>query len=257
MRYTPCTTPPRCIHLSKQVMTGAVPIYLYNSTISILSSPSQALLLRILRLSNGCFSPGRPSIPRLELPHLDLGPLRRSPNLPIGLSVHVSGPQLQVSSLLALSLLLLSLFDGNPSTGVPLEHQIRADSGLFHRRQLHLCSNHAEPPSAHTISGEREDLVPLEDNSNVLSLWMLLWILVVFDVSAGRRIYRMISSHCAVFAREPMCAALAEYNVAGNHILFCYFGNQLLSPNLIDGRNETYLRISWHLDAFLGHLSLY
>ena len=61
-----------------------------------------------------------------------------------------------------------------------------------------------------------------ENYSDVLSFRVLLRILIVFYISALRCIDSVISTHCTVVAWEPVCSALAEYNVARNHILICY-----------------------------------
>ena len=61
----------------------------------------------------------------------------------------------------------------------------------------------------------------LEHDSDVLSFGVLLRVLVVFHVSALSRIDSVVSPHRAVLAGEPVRSALAEYNVAGNHILIC------------------------------------
>lgn len=52
--------------------------------------PPQTPLLRILRLPDSRLPPRRPPIPRRKLPNLYLGPLRRPPNLPIRLTIHVA-----------------------------------------------------------------------------------------------------------------------------------------------------------------------
>lgn len=61
----------------------------------------------------------------------------------------------------------------------------------------------------------------LEHNTDVLSLGMFFRVFVVLDITALHRIDRVVSSHRAVIAWEPVRASLAEYNIAGDHILFC------------------------------------
>lgn len=63
--------------------------------------------------------------------------------------------------------------------------------------------------------------MPLKHNADVLSLRVLFGVLVVLDVSAFCRIDSVVSPHRTVVAREPVGAALAEYDVAGDHILLC------------------------------------
>lgn len=59
----------------------------------------------------------------------------------------------------------------------------------------------------------------LEYNANVLSLWMPVRVFVVFDIASLGRVDSVISAHRTVFARKPVGAPLAEYDVAGYHIL--------------------------------------
>ena len=67
-----------------------------------------------------------------------------------------------------------------------------------------------------------------ENHSDVLSFRVLLRILIVFYISTLRRIDSVVSTHRTVVAWEPVCSALAEYNVARNHILICYHTVSLL-----------------------------
>lgn len=63
--------------------------------------------------------------------------------------------------------------------------------------------------------------MPLEDYAYVLPLRMPFGISVVLDVSCLRRVNGVIAAHGAIFAWIPMCAALAEDDVARDHILLC------------------------------------
>jgi hypothetical protein len=86
-----------------------------------------------------------------------------------------------------------------------------------------------------------------------LSLGMSLGVFVVLDVASLGSIDSMISSHRAVLARKPVRASLAEYDVAGDHILlfksFGQFSNHWHVFYL------TYLQTSLLLGAFRARLS--
>lgn len=63
--------------------------------------------------------------------------------------------------------------------------------------------------------------MPLKHDPDVLSLGVLLRVLVVLNVPTFRRINRVVPPHRAVLAGEPVRAALAENDVARDHILLC------------------------------------
>lgn len=70
------------------------------------------------------------------------------------------------------------------------------------------------------MSWQWEDLIPLEDNANVLSFGILLGVLIIFYVATFGSINCMIAAHGAVLTGEPVRAALAEDDVAWDNILF-------------------------------------
>lgn len=57
--------------------------------------------------------------------------------------------------------------------------------------------------------------------ADVLAFGVSLGIFVVFHVAGLCSIDCVIATHVAVFAGEPMGAALAEYYVTGDYVLFC------------------------------------
>ncbi len=63
-------------------------------------------------------------------------------------------------------------------------------------------------------------MVSLEDNADVLPLWVLVRVLVILHVAGLRGIDGVVATHGAVFAGEPMGAALAEDDISRNDILF-------------------------------------
>lgn len=179
-----------------------------------------------------CYSlpPCRPSIPGLELINLDFGPLRRSANLPVTLAVHIPRPQLQVSSLLPFPLLLrtpyrlcslqrlaclyLSSLDF-PNLNMSL------DLGSLLAMQLHLRSDHSQAPSPYRVPRQRQNLIALKDDTDVLPLRVLLEVFVVLYISTFRGVDGVVAAHSTVLTREPVRAALAEDDVARDDILLC------------------------------------
>lgn len=67
----------------------------------------------------------------------------------------------------------------------------------------------------------RQHLVALEYNTNVLAFWVLQRVFVVFYVAGLGGVDGVVASHAAVVAWEPFRAALAEDDVARDHVLFC------------------------------------
>lgn len=68
----------------------------------------------------------------------------------------------------------------------------------------------------------RQDLVALEDNTDVLAFGVLQGVFVVFNVAWLGGVDGVVAAHCAVVAWEPFGAALAEDDVARDHVLFCW-----------------------------------
>lgn len=56
----------------------------------------------------------------------------------------------------------------------------------------------------------------LKYDPNILPIWMLFLVFVVRYIALFLGENSVIASHAAVFAGEPMRAALPKYNVAGN-----------------------------------------
>ena len=63
-------------------------------------------------------------------------------------------------------------------------------------------------------------MVAFEGDPDVLALGVELGIFVVFHVAGLSGIDSVVAPHSAVLAREPVCAALTEYDVAWDDILF-------------------------------------
>lgn len=91
-------------------------------------------------------------------------------------------------------------------------------------------------------------MVAFEGDSDILALRVKLGIFVVFHVAGLGGIDGVVASHSAVLAGEPVCAALAEYDVAWDDILFFFavsnaskslpFRNPPYSPHLHENVNE-------------------
>jgi ABC-type uncharacterized transport system permease subunit len=94
------------------------------------------------------------------------------------------------------------------------------------------------------MSWQREDLISLEDNTNVLSFGILLGVFVVLHIAAFGSINSVIAAHGAILAGEPVRAALAEDDVAWDDILFCVFVSIIVSLKLevLEGEGRTDLQ---------------
>lgn len=67
----------------------------------------------------------------------------------------------------------------------------------------------------------RKHLSALEHDTDVLAFRVLQWVFVVFHVARLGGVDCVVATHGAVVAWEPFRAALAEDDVAGDHVLFC------------------------------------
>lgn len=76
-------------------------------------------------------------------------------------------------------------------------------------------------------------MVLLQRHADVLSLRMQIRVLVVPHISTLRRKDAVVAAELAVLAGKPRRAALAEYDVPGNHI-FTYTMNQFVLPPKTD-----------------------
>lgn len=64
-------------------------------------------------------------------------------------------------------------------------------------------------------------MVALENHADVFPLRMFEGVAVVFDVAGFTRKDCVVAAHIAVVTGEPVGAALAEDDVAGDHVFFC------------------------------------
>jgi hypothetical protein len=96
-------------------------------------------------------------------------------------------------------------------------------------------------------------VVLLESYTNVLAFWVLEGVLVVADVSRLGGKNAVITTKFAVLAGEPMRAALAEDDVARNHVLSC-MSPSACSPPTVLRECRPYLHSSLLPIAFLAHL---
>lgn len=67
----------------------------------------------------------------------------------------------------------------------------------------------------------RKHLSALEHDTDVLAFRVLQGVFVVFHVARLGGVDCVVATHGAVVAWEPFRAALAEDDVAGDHVLFC------------------------------------
>jgi len=65
-----------------------------------------------------------------------------------------------------------------------------------------------------------QHLRALEYHTDVLAFRVLERIFVVFDVARLSGVDGVVAAHCAVVARKPFRAALAEDDVAWDYVLF-------------------------------------
>lgn len=63
-------------------------------------------------------------------------------------------------------------------------------------------------------------MTALEYHTDVLAFWVLQGVFVVFYVARLGGVDGVVAAHGAVVAWEPFGAALAEDDVAGDHVLF-------------------------------------
>jgi hypothetical protein len=66
----------------------------------------------------------------------------------------------------------------------------------------------------------RQHLIPLKHDTDILAFGMFERILVVLDVARLSGVDGVVAAHAHIVAWKPLCAALAEDDVAWDYVLF-------------------------------------